>query len=427
MKMAHFPLFFFFLVSQAQAQWKFSGNAGPYVNALGFPSTSVSPTTKTGVITELRLDRKADQWKVKSELFFRTDALAKDGVENFQFVPKNFYVQRKFSSLVFRLGYQTLSIDGPDVVNPADIVHSKNWIDPTSPITMGSAGLSMSQEIGKWNWEVFYIPYQTAPVLPGEHSPWLPRKNRLPIESNNLEIRIPDNQSYQYQSGRQLNHALANNFTAKVQRKSENLETQVIYYEGLSQTPFVLTRVGADLIQSSPTQILQVTSTVKLIPLYYRQQALAGTFLIPLNSWSIKGGMNWVKPVRDYRVPGETTTAVVGVEKNYETSLGMVTGIFQYIHQQRLVSNQISFLRSFFERAWSAGLRVPFGEETSVLLGGIYDTVGDSYIYRFSANHRLTSSWSVEAGAQFLDGPKKTLVGLYDRYDSYQIKALYYW
>lgn len=423
------PILFILLFSfSAQANWKFSGSAGPYVNALTLPSSSLTPTTKSGLVTELKLDKKASHdWRFKSELILRSDFLAKDSIETFQWIPRSFYAQKKTSALTFRLGYQTLSIDGPDVINPADIVHSKNWIDPTNPITMGSAGLSVSQEIDAWNWEIFYIPYQTAPVLPGEHSPWLPRKNRLPLESENIEFRIPNNTQYQYLDSRQLHHALLHNIAAKVQRKTENLEVQAVYYEGLSQTPFVLTRVGANIIQTMPTQIFEVNSTVKLLPLYYRQQAVAGTFLIPLNTWAIKGGMNWMKPYKDSRVPSETKTAVVGVEKNIETSLGMVTGIFQYIHQERLNSTQISFLRSFFEKAWSGGLRIPWGEETSFLLGGIYDQVGKSSLYKLSANHRLTNSWSLEAAAQYLQGPDKTLVGLYDRYDSYQLKALYYW
>lgn len=428
MKVTH--LFFFTLLasSSVHAQWKFSGSAGPYGNALTLPSSSLTPTTKAGLVTELKLDKKySSDWRFKSELIFRSDFLAKDSVETFQWVPRNFYLQKKTESLTFRLGYQTLSIDGPDVINPADIVHSKNWIDPTNPITMGSAGLSVSQEIDAWNWEVLYIPYQTAPVLPGAHSPWLPRKNRLPLESENIEFRIPDNTRYQYLDPRQLHSALSHNIAAKIQRKTEKLEVQAVYYEGLSQTPFVLTRVGANLLQTVPTQIYEVNSTVKLLPLYYRQQAVAGTFLIPLDTWAIKGGMNWMKPYNDMRVPAETKTFVGGVEKNVETSLGMVTGIVQYIHQERLNSTQISFLRSFFERAWSAGLRVPWGEETSFLLGGIYDTVGKSSIYKLGATHRLTNSWSVEAAAQYLQGPEKTLVGLYDRYDSYQLKALYYW
>ncbi len=418
----------FITVSSAQADWKFSGSAGPYVNALNFPSTTVSPSLKTGLSTELKLDNKINNsWRVKSEFFFRNDFLARDSVETLQWNPKNLYIQKKSNSLVFRLGFQTLSIDGPDIINPADVVHSKNFVDPTNPITYSSAGLSVSQEIEKWNWEVFYIPLQTPPVLPGAHSPWLPRKNRLPVESNNLEFRIPDNVRYQYQKPKELDHALKNNVSVKVQRKSENLEAQVVLYDGLSQSPFILAEVDSTLISASPKYTVLANSPVKLRPLYYRQQVAAGTFVIPLSSWAIRGGMNWTKPYKDERVPGETITAVMGLEKNIETSIGMITMIGQYIRQQRQVETQISFLRSFFQEALSFGARVPWGEETSFFLGGIYDQRGYSSIYKLGGTHRITNSWSIEAGAQYLQGPKKTLIGLYDRYDTYLARAIYSW
>ncbi len=407
--------------------WTFGGQAGPYVNALTLPSSSTVPTTKAGSYTELRLENKWEETKFKANLALRTDAFAHDAVETFQFIPKNFYLQQKAKSVIFKLGVQTLINDGPDVINPADVVHSKNWVDPTTPITMGSAGLSISQEIEKWSWEVFYIPYQTKPVLPGAHSPWLPRSKRLPVESENIEFRIPDKTEYQYIASEELDRALKNNFSAKLQRKSERFEIQAVYYQGLSQTPFLLTKLKADLIQSEPIQIYQIKDTVKLVPLYYRQQVYASTFVIPFTTWSIKGGWSVQKPYADYRVPSQTTTTVIGVEKNYETSRGMITGIFQYIEQQRLQAVQISFLRSLFQKAWSAGLRIPWNEELNFLVGGLYDQQGKSSLYRASAQYRLSNSWSLEAGAQYLEGPKNTLIGLYSRYDSYQGKLLYSW
>lgn len=423
-----FIMTFLCLVPKAWADWKFSGSAGPYLNALTLPSTSQSPSQKSGLITELKLDNKiSNSLRFKSDFFVRTDFMAKDNVETFQWNPRNLYIQKKIDSLVFRLGFQTLSIDGPDVINPADVVHSKNWVDPTSPITYSSAGLSMSQEIEKWNWEIFYVPFQTPPVLPGEHSPWLPRKKRLPIESNNLELRIPNNVRYEYGKSKELDNALKNNVTLKVQRKSELLEGQVLFYDGLSQGPFILADLDATFVSLKPKNTLLMNSPIKLHPLYYRQQVVAGTFVIPLSSWAIRGGMNWMKPKADYRVPGETVTAVVGLEKNIETQIGMITMIAQYIRQQRQAESQISFLRSFFEEALSFGARIPWGEETSFIAGGIYDQRGHSSIYKLGANRRLTNSWSLEGSAQYLQGPKATLIGLYDRYDSYQLRAIYSW
>lgn len=422
-------LFLLLFPCAAWAEWKMGGSAGPYINAFQFSTTNNVPTQKAGVQLDLKLDKKFDSnWRFRSDTWVRTDFNSPDAVERFQWNPKNLYLQRKSGGFTFRVGFQTLAVDGPDMVNPADIVHSKNWVDPSSPVTLGSAGISISQEVSNWNWELFYVPSQTRPVLPGEHSPWLPRENRLPIESVDTELRIPNDVSYQYLSPTELDDATKHNVTAKVQHKSESFEFQVIYYNGLSQSPFLLTEVNATLIAVSPKQILLVDSPVKLRPLYYRHEAIAGTFVLPFESWAIRGGFNWLKPKQsDDRVPGETSMAVLGLEKNIETSWGMITGIVEHVRQKRQDESQISFLRSVMEEAWTLGLRIPWGDETTFLIGGIYDQVGRSSVYRGAVTHRLSNSWSIEAGAQYLHGPTDTLLGIYHRYDSYQLKALYSW
>lgn len=423
-----FTCLLLFGAGSASAQWKFSGQAGSYVNQLGIPSSTVTQSQKAGLTADFKLDYKFESpWKFKFDTGMRTDFVARDAVEFFQLIPRNIYFQRKYGSLQFKFGMQTLAVDGPDIINPADLVNPKNWIDPTSPVTMGSPGISMSQEIDEWNWELFYIPRQTTAVLPGEHSPWLPRENRLPIESENVTVQIPDNVRYQYLSPDEINNARDNNVSFKVQRKSENLEAQLLYYNGLSQTPFVTTQIQGTLLSVNPDVIL-VDSPVKLKPLYYRQQALAGTFMIPFDSWAIRGGFNWLKPQgKDTRLPKETNMMVLGFEKSFETSMGLVTGIFDYIKQERLDANQISFLRSIFEEAVAGGVRIPFGEETTLFAGGIYDLIGHSSLLKFSVNHRLSNSWSMEGGGQFLQGPDDTLIGIYQQHDSFQFKLMYSW
>ncbi len=418
----------FLLTTPALAQWKFSGNVAPYFQKINIATTPVSPSEKGGLTANLGLENKINsQVKFKSDTWMRSDFFARDARENFQFIPKSLYLQHKTKSLTTRVGYQTLQLDGPDLMNPADVIHGKNWVDPTSPVTMSSAGLSLSQEKSDWNLEIFYVPRQTPAVLPGAHSPWLPRKNRLPIESEDTEIRIPDNVEYQYLGAKTLNHALDHNVTMKLQKKTDSFEGQFVYYNGLSHSPYLLTRVTGTLLSVKP-DIIAVSSPVKLIPLYYRHHALAGTFNIPMGSWAIHGGMNWMKPQgSDERIPDETTLGVIGLEKSFETDLGMITGIVDYVRQKRQDADQISFLRSIMEEAVTGGVRIPLGEETQVFAGGLYDLVGKSSLYKASVSHRMTSSLSVEAQGQMLQGPSKTLIGLYQNYDSYQLKLIWSW
>jgi hypothetical protein len=421
-------MMFLLLSTNVMADWKFSGNVAPYFQKIMIDPTTISPSEKGGLMTTLNLEKKFNsRWRFRSDLWMRSDFIAKDARENFQFIPKNFYLQRRSKELTLRLGFQTLQIDGPDLMNPADIVHSKNWVDPTNPVSQSSAGLSLSQEKSDWNWEIFYVPRQTTLLLPGAHSPWLPRENRLPIESADTEIRIPENVRYQYLGGRELNHALDHNVTLKVQHKSDVIETQFLYYNGLSQSPYLLTKVSGSLISVNP-DVIAVTSPVKLQPLYYRQHAFAGTFNLPLGSWAIHGGLNYLRPQgTSDSLPPETTLGVIGVEKSFETSLGVVTGILDFVRQKRQNGDQISFLRSIMEEAITGGVRVPLGEEAQLFAGGLYDLVGGSSLYRMTVTRRMTNNLSIEAQGQMLQGPSKTLIGLYEKYDSYQLKLVWSW
>lgn len=416
----------FLLTTPALAEWKFSGNVAPYFQKIGIETTPVSPSEKGGVTANINLENKINpKLRFRSDTWMRSDFFARDARENFQFIPKSLYLQHKTKSLTTRLGYQTLQLDGPDLVNPADVIHAKNWIDPTAPVTMSSAGLSVSQEKSDWNWEVFYVPRQSPAVLPGAHSPWLPRKNRLPIESEDTEIRIPDNVEYQYLGAKSVNQALNHNVTLKVQKKTDSFESQFVYFNGLSHSPYLLTRVTGTLLSVNP-DVIAVTSPVKLIPFYYRHHVVAGTFNIPMGSWAIHGGMNWMKPQgSDERIPDETTLGVIGLEKSFETQLGMITTIVDYVRQKRQDADQISFLRSIMEEAVTYGLRVPIGEETQIFAGGLYDLPGKSSLYKASVSHRMTSSLSVEAQGQMLQGPSKSLLGIYQKHDSYQLKLIY--
>lgn len=413
----------------AEAAWKSAGSAQLYFRQYSFSQTEDVPNKNGGLNANFKLDwsnRKA--LKVRSDLDLRTDSFSKDSKEKFQFNPRQFFFEADTASIQWRAGYQTIIPEGPDFLNPADVIHSKSWIDPISPDHLSSLGLSVSQEVDVFHWEVFYIPKQTTAILPGERSPWWPREKRLPIESDDMELQIPDNVQYRVTDSVELNEALRNNFAFRFQVRAESFESQFVYYEGLAQEPYLLADLDATLIATTPQLVLLLNSPVHLRPLYFKQRVLAGTFMIPFESWALRGGANWIKPLSDdSRVPGESGTGVLGVEKSFETRKGLVTLILQHAAQKRQAKNQISFLRSIYENAWSFGFRVPWGDEIQFLGGVIFDTVGKSSVYRVGSSIRLTDSWTSELEANLLDGPEDTLLGLYKNHDRFGIGFTFHW
>lgn len=414
----------------ASANWKQSGSLEIYYRKLGISSTPEVSSESAGFDGNLKFDwsTRSKQFRFKSDLDFRTDYLSKDSVEQFQGNPSQFYLETKTGSVKWRAGYQTIIPEGPDLLNPADVIHSKNWIDPTNPEHLSSLGLSLSQEVDEWQWEAFFIPRQTEPVLPGDRSPWWPRNKRLPIESENAQFLVHQDTKYKILDPVDPNQALKNNFALRAGRKSESFEFQTVYYEGLSQDPNLLIASTLTLVQSDPFLIVQLDSPAELYPFYFKQRVAAGTFMIPRGSWAIRGGANWIKALGDdARLPGERSTSVLGIEKSFDTRKGMITTILQYQAQKRQNTDQISFMRSIFENAWSLGFRIPWGEETQFLGGVIYDTIGKSSVYRLNASRRLTDSLSFGLEGTLLQGPEETMLGLYDKYDRYGLSFTYHW
>lgn len=422
-----FVVFLFFINSIAKAEVSASGNLAVAARHFNFSSTSLYSSDSLLLAGQLKLDYSHLNWKMHSDLEFQNDFNFKDSGRTTELELKSMFVEKSFRNFDAKIGVQTFILDGPDILNPADLVNAKNWTDPSQPKSLGSLALDISKEWGIWQLEVQYIPVQTTAVLPSEKSPWWPREKRLPIESEDTEIQIPNSIRYQFYAASELDFATQNNFALKLQRKTSELELGFLFYDGLAQDPFLLTQVSGTLVATVPKQVLSVQSPVILKPVYYRQRAVAGNFIAPFDSFSIKGGLNWLKPMGgDYRLPSESSTYVFGVEKNIEWPFGLTTLILQKEYQQKMSKGQVSFLRSIFENAISLAMRIPMGDDNTFLLVDIADQIGPSNLLRFSWEHRLSENFSSSIETQQLSGSSTSLLGLYDSYDSVQASVSYH-
>ena len=416
MKAHWWVLLFSFSGFQSWGQSNSGGSLQGYYKQFAFSNNEESASAAAGFNGELKFDWKSKPvWRLKADLEFQTDQISKDVNEKFRFNPRSFYLENRSTAVVLRAGYQTMIPEGPDFLNPADVIHSKDWKDPTNPRNLGSAGVSLSHEGSIWQWEAFFIPVQTKPRFPGDRSPWWPRGKRIPIESNDTEFQVPSDIKYAVTDGEDINHSLSNNYALRLGGKGVSFEGQLVFYEGLSQDPNVVIDSSGTLLALAPKLILLMNSPVILKPLFFKHRALAGTFVVPLETWSIKGGVSQTKPISDdSRLPGEVISGVLGFERNFETSKGLVTLILQHEAQKREAKNQISFLKSIYENAWAVGFRIPWGEDLQFLGGLIFDTVGKSSLARLGASVRLIDALSLEIDS------------LYDKYDSVSLGLTYH-
>lgn len=396
------------------AKTDFQGELRLFYNKIAVNSGANNPNQNYGIEVSPKFSKRfSSDFKFLFQAKSNSDFAAKDSSDNFQFTEKNIYLDYSPSQFTLKIGVQTLTPDGPDVVNPMDVIHAKNYKNPLNPETIGSVGVSLTQDLSEFSWQIFLIPKQTYNRLPGEKSIWWPREKRLPIESAYLsEAVIPQNMEYHITDGVEIDSASKANFLVKAQMIKPAIESAIIYYEGLAQEP--------KLFLSANTTNFVLDSPVTLIPFYFRHRVVAASWSMPLSSFNFTGGANWMKPMgTDSRLPGEESTAVLGIEKNQEFKFGMVTWLVEYVTQNRQVKDQVSFLRSIFERAWVLGVRLPINEKHEILTGLTYDTIGKSSVLKFNYKYRFTDSLSMDLTTQQLQGPDSSMVGLYKNYDQY--------
>jgi hypothetical protein len=415
-------------LSLAWADWEAQGNVRIFNSqSLHLHSTEFS-TKSSGLEFNPQLQGKwGSSGRLKVNGRVSVDGAAKDSSERLRIQERNFFLQASKKSFSARLGIQDLTMPGPDILNPMDVIHPKDFKNPLAPVELGSLGLSAGQNFESWNYSVLYIPLQTPPRLPGEKSIWWPRKKRLPLDYEFVdEARIPENVEYRIQGPIEVDRARKDNFAILSSYIGLDFETHFLIYEGLSLDPQLLFNA------SSTNFVLE--SPIELIPFYYRHRVIANSWVIPMGNWSFKASGSLKSPLKSKMyvagrtnpiVEGSESTGVIGVEKNIDSKGGFLTIILQKTWEKRESSNQISFLRSVFENAWNFAIRYPLNEQNQILAGLVYDSVGKSSITQLSYTFRISDQWSLDAHLQFLEGKDTTMVGLYRNYDQGALKMTY--
>lgn len=420
---------FFLSSAPAIAEFRYRGAVGPHYGRFAVPATSFYSNENLGADAEARLDfRPNPQWKFLVDLNIDYDGSTHDPSEEWRARFRDLYLRNQSSALAISLGLQTLAAEGPDLFNPAEILHSKDWKNPLQPKLLPALGVSLNFEREAWTFDLFFIPEQTPPRLPGENSLWWPRATRIPIESDSLEFQIPNNTQYQMLAAQSTPGALRNNIYFRTQFKTNRFEGQWAFYEGFAPQPQVLTVASSSLIAGPPKQILLLDSPVGLSPFYYRHQVNALTATLPLKNWILRGAANWIDPIdKGDGVPTWKSERTLGLERSFATSHGLWTLLLQ--HQsisQGERGQEISFLRSLFEDSWTLGLRAPMTEAITLLTSLLYDHKGFSNLFMTELSYQITSSLVLRSAGFWLNGPPETLLGLYQDHDYWFTELKYY-
>jgi hypothetical protein len=392
-------------------------NGGQLISPLdkddvSYQSFSLEPEWKTQ-------SQLSPPWSFQFEAWAKYDPADRSKTDVFQLELDEFSMAYVNGGRRLKFGSSFRNWEGTDLINPMDLLFSKNWKDPLNSRTRSALGIFYDDSFGDFSFDVTYLARQQAPLLPGEKSPWWPRGLYLPTESDDLVLRMNGKLDYEIEKTEILDHALDNNFALRLQYHGASWDLSVAGVEGLATPPLLVPIIDVAPIEVSPREIYELQSPVKIQPVLYRQRAVAGALVVTAGDWIFRLSANHVQPLgKDPRIPDWSELGVLGVERTFYFGNQMLTLMSQFIDSRRPDSAGVSLLTSLYQKSVMAGLRWAPSEKWTLLLAHFQETHFWSSFSRIDVTWNFRDNWSLDAEGNLFEGPEDSAIGTYDRNDS---------
>jgi hypothetical protein len=360
-----------------------------------------------------RLFRLSRSWSFHFHPFFQATTAANEWSTPTIIDPRDLNIEFNRPAGFVRVGYFTLHWEGTDGVNPMDIATMKNLGDPIHPITEASAGVQIGRSGENYDLEAEFIPSETEAQLPGEASAWWPRQVSLPLKSSSISALLPSDPVYQILPREQYQNSLSNNFGGRARVHGDWGDAALAYFQGASDTPALHPTLNGNFVVTTPSQkVLQLYNPIEIVPIDYARQTTAGYVSTTWGQWIFRLSSRYDQPIgNSVYLPGWSQQTVAGVERSFDIANQMVTVIVQGAWTHHSDEANLLSISDLYDQALLLGLRVPFGEDWTLLLSGFRSGHDGSEFAELNISHRFTDSWSGEVFVQVLGGPANSLLG----------------
>lgn len=355
------------------------------------------------------------RWSFRAHAFTQISSHEKTADEQFFFDPTNVYFEYAHKGFYAQFGFFTLKWEGTDGVNPMDIASMKNWSDPLDSRTRASAGVHVGDSNNWFDWEAAYIPRQTSSQLPGDESNWWPRSDNLPLRNDDTELRLPDQVDYRVKPRGELNDARQHNFALRLQTQRDFGDFALAHYQGAAQTPLVFPTLNVVPISVSPKTVYQLQSPIELVPSDYRVSSTAGFYSTTFGSTILRASSRYDQPLgeaRNFTTWSQQTVA--GFERPLgERTIGILQGL--WFHSPR--GGSLVSIQDVFDQSVLLGLRIQPADSWTIMIAGIQSTHDSSSFASLEVTKTFEGGWAIQAGAQSIEGPKNSLLGVLSKND----------
>ena len=341
---------------------------------------------------------------------------------------RNTYLKERTNDLYVEFGSFIKEWEGTDGINPMDIATVKTYRDPINTESLGSWGVAVkSRGSTAWSWEFLYVPWQTSAIMPLSYSGWWPRTTTLPLSLNNESVLLPGEVTYAIDSPQILNHADENNFGARLQFHGESWDAALAGFQGQSQIPVFRPTLSGNLIETSPSTVLQLTDPVHMQPVEYLRQTVSALFVYNQNPWIYRISGRYDQPIgSDPLLPGWSDQFVAGIErtvvvhdKTVILSLQYAAGVMPYY------PNSFLNLSDPFENALTWAIRYPLSDNILLIYSGLNDFQFHSYYDELKVQDSIGEHLSLSLAAEKIGGPANSLFGMWQNQSCGNLTATY--
>lgn len=327
----------------------------------------------------------------------------------------NFYT----GSISTTLGFFQMKKEGPDILDPLDYQQPKNYLDPLHSGKLSLLGLKTEYAINSYlTFVVAYIPQNRIPIIPDKSSPWYPRKNVLPTQSESFLITLPENPYYEISNGERTSNDLKDNYIFKTKIVSSYVDIVLMMAETLSSSPDITPTLTGTLISASPIYTIQLDNPIALDVRWKKVKNYGGGLNIPLESLGLI-----LKLFSNQEIDGhkKTLMTTLALEKSFNNLTLVVESTAQQI-TNRVDNSNLSTMTNLYENAQALGIRYAPTDKFSLLIGGLYDSPKGSYVATLRPKYYFTANFYTELQFTAVGGKTGSLLSYFEQADSASLK-----
>ncbi len=395
------------------------------VSADDYPYTLDEPTQDLIPYLSLELTQKQKfnkAWRAQWKLYGLSNPSSKYAPENFYGDVQEAFIEAKAGAAAkWRLGMNTVNWAVVDVSSPSDTVNTLVLFHPLRTLKQGAPMFEQIYGQEALNINLIYIPIQRAPVLPSTDSRWLPRQFLLNAQTAQGRIVIPKFMEYKYDKQEVLDHALNNNFGAKLASHMGSFDVQITHFEGAAPNPKARATVDLDF--------LTARSPLHIAPVVYRVRTTGMGFVWAREKWIYRGETAYQHTISDDPLLQPWSWAsVLGAETNIDMGSSTLTllGQYYYTRNPQAPDNFVSSAYRLFDRTAIAGGRWAYSETLTILFSALYETQTQGLFWMAGFDRKLSESMRWGLAWRDFSAQREGLIKTFDHNDHATFEMTYY-